>query len=71
MPLFTPEQLAQWTGGRWTVAPELRLTAFQFDTRKLRAGEVFIAIKSDKRDGHDRTFSPVSRSKPDAVPQGT
>ena len=29
------------------------LTGFHFDTRKLRAGDIFVALKSEKRDGHD------------------
>ena len=53
MPTFTPEHLAQVTGGRWTALPVAPLAGFHFDTRKLRAGEVFVALKSDKRDGHD------------------
>jgi UDP-N-acetylmuramoyl-tripeptide--D-alanyl-D-alanine ligase len=28
------------------------LTGFHFDTRKLRAGDIFVALKSEKRDGH-------------------
>ncbi len=53
MPLFAPVQLAEWTGGRWTAQPAAPLTAFGFDTRKLRAGDVFVALKTEKRDGHD------------------
>jgi UDP-N-acetylmuramoyl-tripeptide--D-alanyl-D-alanine ligase len=53
MPTFTPEQLAAWTGGRWTAEPCARLEGFTIDTRQLRAGQVFVAIKTEKRDGHD------------------
>ncbi len=53
MPDFSPESLACWTGGRWTVPPEAPLAGFHFDTRKLRPGEVFVAIRGDQRDGHD------------------
>ena len=53
MPTFPPDQLAAWTGGRWTARPASALTAFNFDTRKLRAGDVFVALKTEKRDGHD------------------
>lgn len=53
MPTFTPEQLSQWTGGTWTVRPAAALLAFNFDTRQLRPGDVFIALKTDRRDGHD------------------
>jgi UDP-N-acetylmuramoyl-tripeptide--D-alanyl-D-alanine ligase len=52
VPTFAPEQLAEWTGGRWTSRPAAPLTAFSFDTRKLRRGDVFVALKTDKRDGH-------------------
>lgn len=53
MPTFSPSQLAAWTGGSWTAEPGAPLTAFHFDTRKLRAGDVFVALKTDKRDGHE------------------
>jgi UDP-N-acetylmuramoyl-tripeptide--D-alanyl-D-alanine ligase len=53
VPTFAPDQLAQWTAGRWTAPPLAPLTAFSFDTRKLRRGDVFVALKTDRRDGHD------------------
>ncbi|MBI5770326.1 MAG: UDP-N-acetylmuramoyl-tripeptide--D-alanyl-D-alanine ligase [Verrucomicrobia bacterium] len=52
MPRFAPDQLATWTGGRWTVAPVAPLVGFATDTRGLRAGQVFVALKTEKRDGH-------------------
>lgn len=53
MPVFAPEILAQWTSGKWTAAPSSPLTGFTTDTRQIRAGQVFVALKTDKRDGHD------------------
>jgi UDP-N-acetylmuramoyl-tripeptide--D-alanyl-D-alanine ligase len=53
MPQFTPEQLARWTGGRWTAEPSTALGGFAIDTRQLKPGEVFVALRTDKRDGHD------------------
>ncbi len=53
MPTFSPQDLAAWTGGRWTAEPRARLEGFTIDTRQLRAGQVFVAIKTEKRDGHD------------------
>lgn len=53
MPEFSPVQLAIWTGGRWTAQPVSALSGFVIDTRQLRPGQVFVAIKTDKRDGHD------------------
>jgi UDP-N-acetylmuramoyl-tripeptide--D-alanyl-D-alanine ligase len=53
MPAFAPAQLALWTGGRWTALPAAPLTGFTMDTRQLGAGQVFVALKTEKRDGHD------------------
>lgn len=53
MPTFAPETLARWTGGHWTTQPAAPLTGFSIDTRQLRAGQVFVAIRTDKRDGHN------------------
>jgi UDP-N-acetylmuramoyl-tripeptide--D-alanyl-D-alanine ligase len=53
MPEFSAQLLATWTGGRWTAQPVAALSGFATDTRALRAGEVFVALKTDKRDGHD------------------
>ncbi len=53
MPVFTPETLARWTGGRWTAQPVSPLSGFTIDSRSVGAGQVFVALKTDKRDGHD------------------
>lgn len=53
MPEFSAQSLAHVTGGRWTAVPVSSLSGFHFDTRKLRAGEIFVALKSEQRDGHD------------------
>lgn len=53
MPTFTPEFLVRATGGTWTTQPSDRLTGFSQDTRKLSAGQVFVALQTEKRDGHD------------------
>jgi UDP-N-acetylmuramoyl-tripeptide--D-alanyl-D-alanine ligase len=45
--------LAAWTDGRWTVAPAAPVAGFGIDTRALRAGEVFVAVRTERRDGHD------------------
>ena len=52
MPSFSPELLARWTEGRWTSVPSEPLLGFAIDSRTLRAGEVFVALKTDRRDGH-------------------
>ena len=56
MPTFAPEKLAAWTGGGWSRLPDRALTGFTQDTRQLGAGQIFVALKTDKRDGHDFLF---------------
>lgn len=53
MPRFNPTQLAEWTNGRWTVEPMESLTGFGIDTRILERGQVFVALRTENRDGHD------------------
>jgi UDP-N-acetylmuramoyl-tripeptide--D-alanyl-D-alanine ligase len=53
MTAFFPEQLAAWTGGRWTAPPVAPPTGFTMDTRQLQPGQMFVAIATARRDGHD------------------
>lgn len=53
MPIFLPDQLAQWSAGKWTTIPASPLRSFGIDTRKLAVGDVFVALKTGKRDGYD------------------
>lgn len=63
MPTFAAEKLATWTGGNWSPFPGdgAALTGFNQDTRTLGAGQVFVALKTDKRDGH--AFLGEARAK--------
>lgn len=46
--------LAEASGGEWLKClPASPVTGFCFDTRKLKPGNLFIAIKTETRDGHD------------------
>jgi UDP-N-acetylmuramoyl-tripeptide--D-alanyl-D-alanine ligase len=53
VPAFDPNLLARWTGGRWVGVPARGPAGFSVDTRSLRAGEVFVALRTGRRDGHD------------------
>jgi UDP-N-acetylmuramoyl-tripeptide--D-alanyl-D-alanine ligase len=53
MPVFSPGQLAIWSRGRWTFAPATAITGFSTDTRTLRPGQLFVALKTNRRDGHE------------------
>lgn len=74
MPTFAPSYLSSWTGGQWTAKPASPLAGFTQDTRQLRPGQVFVALKTGKRDGHDflRTAAEAGASaaivaRPDAA----
>ena len=53
MPEFAPDLLARWTGGRWTAQPAVAPAGFATDSRRLQPGQVFVALRTDRRDGHD------------------
>ena len=53
MRAFAPAKLAAWTGGRWTRLPGGPAAGFSQDTRTLSPGEVFVALRTAQRDGHD------------------
>jgi UDP-N-acetylmuramoyl-tripeptide--D-alanyl-D-alanine ligase len=52
MPIFDPDTLAKWTSGDWKSSPKGSMTGFGIDSRKLKTGDIFVAINAD-RDGHD------------------
>ncbi|MEN9661297.1 MAG: hypothetical protein RL324_246 [Verrucomicrobiota bacterium] len=53
MPSLFSSLLADWTGGQWFRTPVRPMMGFVTDTRMLRPGQVFVALKTAKRDGHD------------------
>ena len=52
MPFFDPEIMARWSSGEWNKPPLGEISGFSMDTRKLRRGDMFVALKA-ARDGHD------------------
>lgn len=53
MPLWTPEELTAATGGENIGAVNQRLNGISIDTRTIAPGDIFVAIKGEKHDGHD------------------
>jgi UDP-N-acetylmuramoyl-tripeptide--D-alanyl-D-alanine ligase len=53
MPDFGTDDLAQWTGGTWTARPGGSIGGFAIDSRRVRPGDLFVALRTDRRDGHD------------------
>jgi len=60
-PPFAPEKLAAWTAGRWTRRPGAAPTGFGHDTRLLVAGQMFVAVRTEQRDGHDFVAAAAAR----------
>jgi len=52
MPSFLPEILKTWSDGRWMSGLPSRVSGFSIDSRKVEAGDCFVAIPTDRRDGH-------------------
>ena len=52
MSLFNPVDLSRCCGGEWTSLPEVNVEGFCFDSRNIKHGDLFIALKAE-RDGHD------------------
>ena len=53
MAAFDIDCLAAWTGGRWSGRPASAPVGFSVDSRRLLPGQAFVALKSERRDGHD------------------
>jgi UDP-N-acetylmuramoyl-tripeptide--D-alanyl-D-alanine ligase len=53
MPSIFSTLIADWTGGQWFRTPVRPMTGFVVDTRMLKPGHVFVALKTPKRDGHE------------------
>ncbi|MDX2109471.1 MAG: UDP-N-acetylmuramoyl-tripeptide--D-alanyl-D-alanine ligase [Verrucomicrobiota bacterium] len=53
-----PEQLANWSAGNWNNGSPAVVSGFSIDSRVISPGELFVALKTPKRDGHE--FVPVA-----------
>ena len=51
--LWTAEELASATGGRYEGSPPRAFGGVSIDSRSLSQNDIFVAIKGDTRDGHD------------------
>ena len=51
--MFDFGEIAKWADGNWTSAPRGVVTGFCFDSRNVRPGDVFFALRSETADGHN------------------
>ena len=64
MDFWTPSHFQAITGGRWLIAPTQStptITGFSFDTRSIKPGEIFLAIKGEERDGHEHVKTAIDK----------
>ena len=75
---FDPQHVAGWTGGSWFNEPKVAIKGLCFDTRQIKPGQCFIALKMGARDGHEfleqaarggAVAAIVENTKPIALPQ--
>jgi len=68
MAMIDPLQAASLACGRWANRPPASpLTSFAIDTRYMRPGETFIALKGESRDGHAFLESAIRQNALAAV----
>lgn len=48
-----PDDLTTWTGGSWSGDEAAPVNGFTQDSRTIEGGEMFVALKTASRDGHD------------------
>ena len=60
-PRFTPDELAQASGGRWLSAPPPSLEGISTDTRTLAPGMLFVALRGERFDAHDYLAEAAAR----------
>jgi len=65
MTKFTLKEVAEATGGRALGDPQAPATAVSTDSRHVAAGELFVALRGDRFDGHD--FVPQAAARGVAV----
>jgi len=60
--MHTPAELAAWTSNVWKNCTEsFPILGISHDTRTLKGGEVYIAIKGENHDGHDFVEQAVEK----------
>ena len=67
MPEFDTDRLREWALGRWVQGRPKRVSGFSIDTRKLKNDDLFVALKTDSRDGHDFLESARLRGASGAI----
>lgn len=60
MPVFSPNDLARWSGGTWTFSPKTEIRSVVHDTRASLDGALYVALPGERFDGHDFLSAAVA-----------
>lgn len=64
---FNPDDLAEWCSGAWTGRSPHAITGFCQDTRLLKPGDLYVAIRGDRHDGHHFVNDAMDRGASGAL----
>jgi UDP-N-acetylmuramoyl-tripeptide--D-alanyl-D-alanine ligase len=69
MPTFTADDLAGWTSGTWVGDAPARVSGVSNDTRTLASGNLYVAMKGPRFDGHAFVAAAAARGAAAAMVQ--
>ena len=58
--MFDYAEIARWANGEWTAVPTRPIVGFCFDSRTVRPGAVFFALRTGTADGHDYVLKALA-----------
>lgn len=61
------EDLRKIVGGRLLGDPDLEVSRFSIDSRRIKGGEVFVALKGERHDGHDFVLEALNKGAVGAI----
>ena len=64
---FSLKEVLEATGGRLLQGGEIRFEGVSTDSRKIRGGELFFALRGERRDGHDFVPEAIRKGASGAV----
>lgn len=67
MDTLNPSMLAEWTGGEWRNGSPDHVASVANDTRRLQPGQLFAALRTGARDGHDFISSALESGAAGAI----
>ncbi len=67
MPAFSSKDLRKWSGGRWKSSEPSAVQGVSTDTRTIKPGNLYVAIRGAKHDGHDFVAQAFARGASAAV----